>query len=156
MTRCIESGWQGRQCSGKARKGTNYCNKHSPRFEKIGRRCLGATWKGLRCRCYATTGEDYCALHTPFPKTVNMYYIARNLKPYERFPNGTYRKYAYPKLFHTRAAANYWLHDNWKILMMCQPGKRVVSVSVEAVRVKNKGVYVQARQVDRTFPANEH
>ena len=88
-----------------------------------------------------------------------MYYIARNLKPYQRLPDDKYgcpryKRYAYPKLFHTRAAANYWMHDNWEMLMNCQPGKRVVSASVEAVRVKNKGVYVKAKQVDRYFPAN--
>ncbi len=153
MTRCVKITKRRRRCSGKALPGTDRCSHHSDP-PKDRRQCIGTTWSGKRCSLGPRAGEDYCQLHTPYPERVTMYFIARNLKPYERLPNGRYRRYAYPKLFHTRGAANWWMQDNWEVLMNCQPGKRVVSASVEAVKVKNTGVYVRVHDVERTFPAN--
>jgi len=100
-------------------------------------------------------GEEYCSTHTPFPKTVKMFFIQRKLKPAERLANGGYRKHPYPKLFHTRGAAYFWLQDNWNDkIMKCAPGKKLKSASIESVSVPNKGVYLKQRRVDFMFPAN--
>lgn len=80
------------------------------------RRCIANTLEGKQCKRTATKGEDFCGNHTPRPFKPRAWFIEINLKPYERLPNGRFRKRIIGKPFAKREHAENWLSNNWSKL----------------------------------------
>lgn len=93
-------------------------------------RCVATSEStGERCKRAATAGLHLCSSHEP-----RVYVVSLNFKPYERLPDGGFRRYLVAKEFAQSDHDWNWLHDNWdKLTSTARPGKRFVSASVECL-----------------------